>query len=168
MIKNRGITTDRNLSQHTHKGVNTTVLIEKILRERVFDSLYYKLHCFNTNVAMLLDRMVELTCVGGIDTAGKPFPFVCLLVKLIQLFPEREVIEFMIHQQEFKYMKVLALVYCRLVYRDRELLAAELSDYRKIIVYEHGWSSSTVDSIVDVLLTEDYFIGLTLTYMASS
>lgn len=169
MSVNRGIIVDRELSSRRHKGVNSTELAEKIVRERVFDSLYWKLNCFNVNAATILNRCVELRCVGSFEQSGRPFPFLCLFVKLIQMLPPSEIIEFYLEQHEFKYLKVLALLYVRIVERDQDTLRQHLSDYRKIILFENGaWTLTTVDVIVDRLLTEDFFIGLTLPFMGAS
>lgn len=163
---NRGIIVDRELSRSKHKGVNSTELAEKIVRERVFDSLFWKLHCFNVNAATILDRCVEIRCVGAFESTGRPFPFVCLLVKLIQILPPRDIIEFYINQQEFKYLKVLALVYARIVYKESAILQPHLQDYRKLILFENGsWVLTHVDEVVDRLLHDNMFIGLTLAYM---
>ncbi|CDR36656.1 CYFA0S01e03356g1_1 [Cyberlindnera fabianii] len=165
MSRDRGIIVDRELSHAFHNGINTTLLIEKIVRERVFDSLYYKQFCFNVNAATLLDRAVELACIGSFEQSGRPFPFLCLLVKLIQLAPQREIIDFYISQERFKYLRVLGLLYVRIVYRDLKSLRPYLEDYRKLRLYEHGeWRLCHVDEVVDKLLNDEFFIGLKLTY----
>ncbi|CCH45014.1 Pre-mRNA-splicing factor [Wickerhamomyces ciferrii] len=165
----KGIIVDRELSKSTHKGQNSILLIEKIIRERIFDSLYWKQYCFNVNAALILDRCVEIRCVGGLETSGKPMGFICLLVKLIQLMPQREIIEFYLNQGKFKYLKVLAMVFIRLVYRDGGLLKKQLNDYRKVRLYEHGeYKLSYVDEIADKLLNDEMFIGLNLPYMKTN
>lgn len=166
---NKSITVDRELSHSTYKGLNTTQLIEKITRERIFDSLYWKQYCFNINAASLLDRAVEIGCIGNIPTSGSPFPFICLFVKLIQLMPSREIIEFYATQDRFKYLKVLGLLFVRLVYRDYLWLRRELTkneDYRKVRIFENdGYKLSYIDEVVDRLIEDERFIGLTLPYM---
>lgn len=162
----RAIIVDRELSRKHHNGVNSTLLIEKIIRERVFDSLYWKQYCFNINAASLMDRAIEIGCVGNQETGGRPFPFMCLLVKLIQLMPDRSIVEFYVEQERFKYLKMLGLVYIRLVYKDKGRLQKELNDYRKVRVFENGgFKLSHVDEIVDRLINDDMFIGLNLPYM---
>lgn len=165
----RSITVDRELSKTTHHGINSTLLIEKIIRERVFDSLYWKQYCFNINAATILDRAIEIGCIGNQEQGGgRPFPFMCLLVKLIQLMPQREIVEFYVDQEKFKYLKVLGLVFIRLVYRDKRRLETELRDYRKLRIFENGEFKLTfVDEVVDRLINDDMFIGLNLPYMRS-
>lgn len=165
-VDKMSIVYDRELSRSTHNGINSMLLIEKIVRERVFDSLYWKQYCFNINAATILDRCLELNCVGAMENSGRPFPFVCLLVKLVQLNPQRSIIEFYVSQFRFKYLKLLALVYVRLVYKDSEYLKVHLVDYRKIRLFENGVFSLTyMDECVDRLLNDKFFIGLTLPYM---
>lgn len=164
----RAIVVDRELSRESYRGVNTTQLVEKITRERIFDSLYWKQYCFNINAATILDRAVEIECIGNIPSSGSPFPFVCLFIKLIQLMPERDIIEFYVSQKKFKYLKVLGLLFIRLVYRDYRFLMAELGkdDYRKVRIFENdSYKLSFIDEIVDKLIQDDRFIGLTLPYM---
>jgi pre-mRNA-splicing factor 38A len=159
---NRGITVDRELSKARHHGVNSTELAEKIVRERVFDSLYWKLYCFNINECSIMKRGTELQCIGTMEPSGRPFPFVCLLVKLFQLLPSQEIIQFFVDQEEFKYLKVLGLLYMRIVYRDKKLLLPHLQDYRKVRVYDNEWKLLHIDDVVDSLLNDGHFIGLTL------
>ena len=44
-------------------GVNPQNLVEKILRSRILDSEYWKLHCFALSAETLVDRGVELDAV---------------------------------------------------------------------------------------------------------
>ncbi|KAI5292542.1 hypothetical protein KEM52_006280 [Ascosphaera acerosa] len=75
------------------RGVNPLTLIDKPLRDRITESYYWKEQCFGLNAATLCDRAVELTHVGGTSgIAQKPTPFLCLLFKLLQLHPERDVV----------------------------------------------------------------------------
>ncbi|KAH3687667.1 hypothetical protein WICPIJ_001352 [Wickerhamomyces pijperi] len=163
----RNIVFDRELSRKTHNGVNSMLYVEKIVRERVFDSIYWKQFCFSLNEATLLDKAMELQIIGSFEISGRPFPFICLFVKMVQLAPEREIIEFYINQDRFKYLKVLGLLYARVVYKDSELIQEHLVDYRKLRIYEDGeYKLTYVDEVVDRLINEEFFIGLTLTYMA--
>ena len=95
------------------RGDNPLKLFEKAVRDRVVDSLYWKEQCFGLNAATLLDRAVELTFIGGTyGIAQKPSPFLCLAFKLLQLTPEREIIEFYLQEggEEFKYLRALVRI----------------------------------------------------------
>jgi len=165
-MSTRSIVVDRELSQFTHHGINTINLIEKITRERVFDSLYWKQYCFNLNCANFLDETIKIKCIGNLSNNGRPFPFICLLIKLIQLMPNFEIIEFYIIQKKFKYLKILALFYTRIIFKNFKRLSLELNDYRKVRIYENGeLKLSFIDEIVDRLINDDMIIGLNLPYM---
>lgn len=163
----KSIAYDRELSRNTYNGVNSMLYVEKIVRERVFDSLYWKQYCFQLNESTILDKAMELQVIGSFEGSGRPFPFLCLFVKMVQLTPARDIVEFYIQQDRFKYLKVLGLLYARIVYRDYELIKEHLVDYRKLRLYENGeYQLTFVDEVVDRLINEEFFIGLTLTYMA--
>lgn len=81
------------------RGDNPLKLIEKGTINRIIESYYYKEQCYGLNAATLLDRAVELTFIGGtFGIAQKPTPFLCLAFKLLELTPEREIIEFYLKQ----------------------------------------------------------------------
>ncbi|KAK5174821.1 uncharacterized protein LTR77_001904 [Saxophila tyrrhenica] len=139
---------------------NPLKLFEKAVRDRVVDSYYWKEQCFGLNAATLLDRAVELTCIGGTFGVGqRPTPFLCLAFKLLQITPEREIIEFYLGKagEEFKYLRLLAAFYVRLTYEKGEdvytTLEPLLADFRKIRRRtREGWSLTHVDEFVDDLL----------------
>jgi pre-mRNA-splicing factor 38A len=142
------------------RGDNPLKLFEKAVRDRIVDSYYWKEQCFGLNAATLLDRAVELTFIGGTyGIAQKPTPFLCLAFKLLQLTPEREIIEFYLQQggEEFKYLRALAAFYVRLTYeKDEEVyttLEPFLADFRKLRRRtREGWQLTYVDEFVDDLL----------------
>ena len=51
---------------HTVKGTNPQYLIEKIIRSRIYDSKYWKEHCFALTAELLVDKAMELKYVGGV------------------------------------------------------------------------------------------------------
>jgi pre-mRNA-splicing factor 38A len=151
-------------------GDNPLKLFEKAVRDRIIDSYYWKEQCFGLNAATLLDRAVELTFVGGTSGVGqKPTPFLCLAFKLLQLTPEREIIEFYLGKagDEFKYLRALAAFYVRLTYeKDEEVyttLEPLLADARKLRRrMREGWALTHVDEFVDDLLTKNRVCATTL------
>ncbi|KAF2717338.1 PRP38-domain-containing protein, partial [Polychaeton citri CBS 116435] len=151
-------------------GDNPLKLFEKAVRDRIVDSYYWKEQCFGLNAATLLDRAVELQFIGGtFGTAQKPTPFLCLAFKLLQLTPDREIIEFYLGHggEEFKYLRALAAFYVRLAWEKDEdvytTLEPLLSDARKLKRrMRDGWALTYIDEFVDDLLTKTRVCATTL------
>ena len=82
--------------------------MEKILRTKIWQSMYWKEHCFGLTAETLVDKAVQLDQVGG--TYGgqvKPTNFMCLVLKLLQLQPEKEIIVEFIKNEDYKYVRLL-------------------------------------------------------------
>ncbi|KAJ6260694.1 Pre-mRNA-splicing factor [Drechslerella dactyloides] len=88
----------------TIHSMNPLLLMEKIIRERIIDSLFWKEQAWGLNAATLLDRAVELSYIGGQYANQRPTAFICLVLKLLQLNPEREIILEYIQDEDFKYV----------------------------------------------------------------
>ena len=152
------------------RGDNPLKLFEKAVRDRIFNSLYYKEQCYGLNAATLLDRAVELTYIGGTSgTAQKPTPFLCLAFKLLELTPGREIIRFYLQRigEEFKYIRALAAFYVRLAWEKDEdvytTLEPYLNDSRKLRRRtREGWQVTYVDQFVDDLLLKSRVCATTL------
>ncbi|OCK82985.1 PRP38-domain-containing protein [Lepidopterella palustris CBS 459.81] len=184
---------DRGYSGALIRGQNPALLIEKAVRDRITESYYWKEQCFGLNAATLCDRAIELTFVGGTyGGMGKPTPFLCLVFKLLQLVPEKDVIlEYLNfggdgdggeeeeengngvgeHQRsaqrgEFKYLRALAAFYIRLAWEPVEIyqtLEPLLSDYRKLKRRTRdGFTLTYMDQFVDDLLTKDRMCATSL------
>ena len=77
-------------------------LIDQIIRNKVFNSRYWKEDCFGLTAVTLVDKACKLDCVGRFinlyitgatySGTGKPVPFLCLLMKLLQINPDKEII----------------------------------------------------------------------------
>lgn len=121
-------------------GTNPQYLIEKIVRSKVYESRYWKEHCFALTAETLLEKAVEIEFVGG--TYGgirKPCNFLCLLLKMLQIQPEEQIVLEYISNNDFKYVRVLGAIYLRLVGKAVDVykyLEPLLSDYRKIRVQD--------------------------------
>mmetsp|Transcript_1201 Transcript_1201/g.1430 ORF Transcript_1201/g.1430 Transcript_1201/m.1430 type:complete len:298 (-) Transcript_1201:1954-2847(-) len=154
------------LSRAIH-GTNAINLVEKIVRTRVFESTYWRQYCFALNAENLVDRAAALEFMGGVCSENnKPTPFLCLLVKMLQLQPEFEIVHMFIENEEFKYLRALGAVYLRLtgkpadIYRELEPLYA---DYRKLAFQKrNGWDLLCMDELVDELLTSDISCDIAL------
>ncbi|KAJ8101849.1 PRP38 family-domain-containing protein [Lipomyces tetrasporus] len=163
----RGITLERGLvkGQEIHSQ-NPARLIEKIIRERIFDSLYWKEQCFGLTAATLCDRAVEMTYIGGQYGQQRPTPFLCLAFKMIQLQPEKEIILEYMASEDFKYLRALAAFYIRLTYPAAEvykLLEPLLADYHKLKLRNmNGFRLIHVDEFADMLLTEERVCDIAL------
>ncbi|KAG7813404.1 hypothetical protein KL921_000950 [Ogataea angusta] len=164
------VTIDRGLVANAKQvhGVHPVFLIEKILRERIFDSQYWKRECQHADLLVLLDRGAELEQIGTYANAGRtlPTPFICLLLRLLQLQPAADIIDHLLVQTDFVYLTALAALYARItcqsviVYQKLEPL---LADERRLNIID----SQTVKSIslgqyIDELLQGTKFRDMVL------
>ncbi|KAL8287091.1 hypothetical protein RQP46_004097 [Phenoliferia psychrophenolica] len=141
-------------------GTNPQYLIEKVIRARIYDSPYWKEHCFALNSASLIDNAIGLEYIGGTYANQKPTEFMCLVLKLLQLQPEREIILEYLRAEEFKYLRALAAFYVRLTFdalNAYEVLEPLLEDYRKIRTraMDGSYSLTTMDAFADALLHDE-------------
>ncbi len=82
--------------------------MEKILRSKIYQSMYWKEHCFGLTAESLVEKAVDLNYLGG--TYGgqrKPTNFMCLVLKLLQLQPDKEIVVEFIKNEDYKYVRVL-------------------------------------------------------------
>lgn len=140
--------------------------MEKITRARVVSLLYWEQQCYGLNTLTLLDRAAELVYVGGVDTHQRPLPFLCLLLKMLEIEPKREVVEWLVRQPHFKYLTCLAAMYVRMVYALADvyrLLEPLYGDMRKVRVRRgDDMECGYVDVFVDELLRDQRVCGLML------
>ncbi|GAB0096147.1 Pre-mRNA-splicing factor 38 [Sergentomyia squamirostris] len=96
-------------------GTNPQYLVEKIIRSRIYDSKYWKEQCFALTAELLVDKAMELRFIGGVFGGNiKPTPFLCLILKMLQIQPEKDIIVEFIKNEEFKYVRALGAFYLRL------------------------------------------------------
>lgn len=115
-------------------------LVEKIVRDRIVEGVFYKQHLHGTNEATILPVIVtHVDYIGGTDSQGKPLPFLCCLLRLLEIGPSEKVVFDVYMDQlgskEFKYLTALVLVYLRLVLllaRVYLVLEPFYLDYRKL------------------------------------
>ncbi|EWC48101.1 pre-mRNA-splicing factor 38 [Drechslerella stenobrocha 248] len=150
----------------TIHSMNPVRLIEKIIRERIIDSMYWKEQAWGLNAATLMDRAVDLTYVGGQYANQKPTAFICLVLKLLQLNPERDIILEYLNDDEFKYLRALAAFYIRLTWPAAEVyktLEPLMRDYRKLRLRTiAGFRLTFVDEFIDELLTKERVCDIAL------
>ncbi|KAI9470443.1 PRP38 family-domain-containing protein [Zychaea mexicana] len=152
-------------------GVDPQRLVEKIIRERIYDSMYWKEHCFGLTAATLMDKAVDLTYIGGQYAGQHPTEFLCLTLKMLQLQPEKDIVNELIKQEDFKYLRALGAFYLRLVGRSKEIylsLEPLLNDPRKLRIREgDGFSLTYMDEFIDQLLHEDRVCDVILPRLVS-
>lgn len=73
------------------------------MRQRIYEQMYWKEECFALRPDTLLEKAVELRCVGGTHGGQrKATKFLCLVLKLLQLQPDKEIVYEYIANEEFK------------------------------------------------------------------
>lgn len=78
------------------------------MRAKIYQTVYWKESCFGLNAETIVDKAVELRAVGG--TYGgvrKPTEFLCLILKMLQIQPDKDIIIEFIKNEEFKYVRLL-------------------------------------------------------------
>ncbi|KAL7042542.1 hypothetical protein ACKWTF_001181 [Chironomus riparius] len=142
-------------------GTNPQYLIEKIIRSRIYDSQYWKESCFALTAELMVDKAMELRFLGGVFGGNiKPTPFICLVLKFLQIQPEKDIVIEFIKNEEFKYVRALGAFYLRLTasavdcYKYLEPL---YNDYRKLRRQNRMGHYEIVhmDEFIDELLREE-------------
>lgn len=95
---------------------------------------------------MLVQKLIYIlgTTYSG---TGKPTSFLCLLLKLLQINPEKEIIIEFIKNKDYKYVNALAMFYLRMVGKPAEVYSIiELfySDFRKLRIRNMSGSYSII------------------------
>ncbi|KAL9580768.1 MAG: hypothetical protein Q9212_004294 [Teloschistes hypoglaucus] len=166
MLDNRGYTGP------TIHSTNPLHLLETPVRDRITDSYYWKEQCFALSASTLCDKAANLTYIGGTYGQQKPTPFLCLLFKMLQLLPEREIVLLYLRQTDFKYLSALAAFFIRLTWEAKEcfeVLESMLGDFRKLRrrTREGGWRITWMDEFVDDLLVKDRVCATSLRKLPS-
>ena len=52
----------------------------------------------------LIDKAIEVRFIGGVYSNQRPTEFLCLLLKLLQIQPEKEILVEYLRAEEFKYL----------------------------------------------------------------
>ncbi|PAV23322.1 pre-mRNA-splicing factor 38A [Pyrrhoderma noxium] len=140
-------------------GQNPQFLVETIIRNRIYESQFWKEHCFALTAATLIDKAIELNAIGGVYGNQKPTEFISLLLKLLQIQPEKEILIEYLQAEEFKYLRALAVMYIRMTFSGAEvyeILEPLMKDYSKLrLRHMGGYSLTYMDEFVDQLLREE-------------
>lgn len=143
------------------RGTNPQYLIEKIIRSRIYDARYWKEECFALSAELLVDKAMELKHVGGVFGGNiKPTPFLCLVLKMLQIQPEKDIVIEFIRQEDFKYVRALGAFYMRLVGTSLDCfkyLEPLYNDYRKLRRQDRQGDFKIVhmDEFIDEILHEE-------------
>ncbi|CAF0813447.1 unnamed protein product [Rotaria sp. Silwood1] len=152
----------------TIRGTNPQYLIEKIIRSRIYDSRYWKEDCFALTAELVVDKAVELKYIGGVCGGNiRPTPFLCLVLKMLQICPEKDIIVEFIKNEEFKYVRALGAFYMRLVGTSVEIykyLEPLYNDYRKMkyLNREDKYELLHMDEFIDSLLRDERVLDVQL------
>ncbi|CAF1308510.1 unnamed protein product [Adineta steineri] len=152
----------------TIKGTNPQYLIEKIIRSRIYDCRYWKEDCFALTAELIVDKAVELKHIGGVSGGNiRPSPFLCLILKMLQIVPEKDIVVEFIKNEEFKYVRALGAFYMRLVGTSVEIykyLEPLYNDYRKMkrLNREEKFELLHMDEFIDELLREERVLDVQL------
>jgi len=149
-------------------GTNPQNLIEYITRQKIYDSHFWKDECFGLTAADATEKAAtRISCIGGSYGGNmKPTRFISLTLKLLQIQPSDEVVEELIQNEDFKYVRALGMFYLRLTGQPSniyEKLEPFYSDYRRLRYKEvSGWSVLHIDEFVDQLLRNDSVCGINM------
>lgn len=152
-------------------GGNPQSLIDQIVRNRIYSNIYWKEKLAGVNAEDLVERAVELKYIGGTYGGNrKPCKFLCLVLKLLQIQPEKQIIYTFLDNSHYKYVRALGLFYLRLVGSSQEVYTAcekLLTDWRPLIVRNHDGSFSTmhVDEFADNLTRLEIYLDVVLPRM---
>ncbi|CAH2058602.1 unnamed protein product [Thlaspi arvense] len=144
------------------RGTNPQNLVEKIVRTKIYQHTFWKEQCFGLTAETLVDKAMELDHIGGTFGGNrKPTPFLCLILKMLQIQPEKEIVVEFIKNDDYKYVRILGAFYLRLTGSDVDVyryLEPLYNDYRKVRqkLADGRFSLSHVDEVIEELLTKDY------------
>lgn len=140
------------------------------VREKIARSTYWLQSAARMPFLKVCETAIDMTYVGGLFGSFKtPAPLLCLCFRLHELRPPVSLLQEMWTQDVHKYLRVLAMVYLRIVeptVATREVLETIMEvDYRKIRVRNATtghFELAHVDEIAELLLTSGEFCGLPL------
>jgi pre-mRNA-splicing factor 38A len=150
------------------RGSDPQNLMEYIVRQKIYDSRFWKEECFGLSTADVLEKAAtSLQCIGGTFGGNRrPTKFLCLTLKLLQLQPDLPLIEQFIQQDHFKYVKALGAFYLRLIGRPHEiyeLLEPLYNNYNKLKYRDvTEWKLVHMDEFIDQIFTQPIVCGIAL------
>ncbi|ELP85632.1 pre-mRNA-splicing factor 38A, putative [Entamoeba invadens IP1] len=146
--------------------------VETILRNKIYNSVYWKERCFGLTSDTILDEMVGLKEVGGTyGVMKKPTKYITLVLKLLTIRPDRKIVYEMLRNANFKYVRAVAALYLRLVSSSEEcylFLEPLYYDYRplKVRTGARSFEIITMDQFAWNLLHLDYYCDISMPVLA--
>ena len=150
------------------RGTNPQYLIDAIVRGKIYETMFWKEECFGLTAESVCEKAADPKVLAGtVGGARAPSRFLCLLLKLLQIQPEKSIILEYITDPSFKFLRVLGAMYFRLVFPSEEVykvLEPLLCDYRKVPFQDVSgqYSVLAVDEIVDRMLRESSLFDVAL------
>jgi len=152
----------------TVHGTNPQYLVDRIVRNKIYNDAYWKEFCFGLTTETLIDRAAEIDYVGG--TYGgrrRPAKFLCLFLKMLQIQPDEDVVLEYIKQPDLKYLRALGAAYYRISQRHIEVyqtLEPLFADYRKLRFRDITGKLSLIhmDEFIDWLFREKTVCDVTM------
>jgi pre-mRNA-splicing factor 38A len=141
--------------------------VEIILRSRVFNSYYWKEKCFGLTSETIIDKILELKYIGGMNhSSNQPTDFICLFIKLLQLNPSEEIIDEYLSDPDLKYLRALTALFIRFAYPPVKIytkLEKLFCDYKKLVILKSkGYAIIHMDEYIDSLLNEEHIFEISL------
>lgn len=148
-------------------GTDPQNLMEYIVRQKIYDSRYWKEECFGLTAVTVLEKASSLSNIGASFGGNRqPTKFLCLTLKLLQIQPDEELVDEFITQEDFKYVRALGAFYKRLTGRPADIyttLEPLYNDYRKLRYRDiDEWKLVHMDEFVHSLFTQDRVCGIAL------
>ena len=141
--------------------------VELILRNRVFNSYYWKEKCFGLTSETIIDKILELKYIGGMNhSSNQPTDFICLFIKLLQLNPSEEIIDEYLSDPDLKYLRALTALFIRFAYPPYKIytkLEKLYCDYKKLVILKSkGYATIHMDEYIDQLLNDEHIFEISL------
>lgn len=131
---------------------NKVFVLEEILRKRIFNSVYWKQESYALNIKTLIEKAIDLNYIGGLSNDNSNVsPFICLLTKLLQINPDKNIILEMLYS-DYKYISALAALFIRLNYSSKyvyEMLGPLLKNYKKL-------KQRNIDGSFNIIFNDEY------------
>ena len=165
---------ERNISSDNARNVEKNMANQlsnkmgKILRMRIYNTRFWKEECFGLNVSTLLEKATALDHIGGTyGGARKPCGFICLLLKLLQIGPDKDIVTELLNNKDHKYLRALMILYVRISWSAADVhgyLEPILKDHRKLRkrLVSGAWGLVCMDEFVEDLLTGNYSCNVSL------
>ncbi|PRP84884.1 pre-mRNA-splicing factor 38A [Planoprotostelium fungivorum] len=151
-------------------GTNPQNLIHQIMRDRIYQSMYWKEKCFGLTAETLVDQAMKVHCYGGMfGGVRKPTAFICLVLSMLAIQPELEIVYEFINNEDYKLVGKPKEIY--------EHLEPLYADHRRVshiynstsahirIMTEFGYKPSHVDEVIEEILKTETSCEVAFPYL---